>query len=165
MKTLKITLLALLGSVAVSLAGWTTYEAGLAEAKAGNKMMLINFASLDLNPRARAFDAPFRTPEFARYTEGRLVLANVVVSVTAGYAKAQAENVKKAKVIAGQYSVSSIPTVLIVDSNGKRMGQVSAPSDGQVKTLLSSIDAITKLGLIAETPTPAPTATPRRHRE
>ena len=158
MKTLKITLLALLGSVAVSLAGWTTYEAGLAEAKAGNKMMLINFASLDL-------DAPFRTPEFARYTEGRLVLANVVVSVTAGYAKAQAENVKKAKVIAGQYSVSSIPTVLIVDSNGKRMGQVSAPSDGQVKTLLSSIDAITKLWLIAETPTPAPTATPRRHRE
>ena len=131
----------------------------VSHAVAGKKPVLLNFSTVNVNGAANQFNAQFRAPEFINYTNGRMVLVNLILTGPKGWEKTHAADVTKAKGIAQQFGASGVPTVLIVDSTGRKLGQLT--SGGTSEAFLQRLDAITKLGMVAFTgagltPTPPP---------
>ena len=156
MKLFKLIAVALvsLGSTA-AFAGWTTYEAGMAEAVKTKKPVLVNVCSVNASAAGNEFNTKLGSAEFNSYSNGRMILVNVIVSGAKGWEKSQGASLLKSRAIAQQLGATSVPTVLVLDSTGRKLGQLS--SSGTIDDFLKRLDDVTKLGMVAYSgPTPPP---------
>jgi thioredoxin-related protein len=101
--------------------GWLTdYKKAQQEAKANNKLVLLDFTGSDwcgwcikLNKEV------FSKPEFKDYANKNLVL----VEVDFPRAKSQSSDIKKQnEELAQQYQIEGFPTIMVLDGDGKKVG-------------------------------------------
>lgn len=133
MKTMLVTCLSLLltgvGAFAAAPEGWTEdYAKALAEAKTEHKKVLLDFTGSDWCGWCKKIDAEvFDTQKFKDYAAKHLVLVKVdfprKVPQTAEV-KAQNEQLQK------KHHVEGFPTLMIVDSNGKKVWEQSGYRPG-----------------------------------
>lgn len=126
MKTFRVLaltlLLGLLGLAAARAeASWLTdFQKAQAEAKAGHKLLLVDFTGSDWCIWCMRLEAEvFSKPEFAEFAKDNLVL------VRADFPRAKplsAEVRKQNQELARQFAISSFPTIIVLNSEGKAVG-------------------------------------------
>ena len=106
----------------------TNYAAAQAQARAENKMLLINFTGSDWCPPCIMLHRQILSqPEFADYAASHLVL----LEVDFPHAKAQSDAQKAANEnLANQYGIYAFPTVIVLDSSGKKIGELGYMGGG-----------------------------------
>jgi thioredoxin-related protein len=98
------------------------------KAKAENKMVLLDFTGSDwcgwcIKLKKEIFD----TKEFAEYAKDNLVL----VEIDFPQRKQQSDDLKKANAaLQKQYKVRGFPTLIILDSEGKQLGELGYMQGG-----------------------------------
>ena len=110
------------GKAAAEKPSWrTNYAEAQAQARAENKLLLINFTGSDWCPPCIMLEKQvFSKPEFAEYATKHLVLLEVDFPRRKELAAEQrAANVK----LAGEYGIEGFPTVIVLDSSGKPLGK------------------------------------------
>lgn len=134
MKKLTMTLLAagaLLTASAGELNWLTDATKAQAQAKAENKLVLLDFTGSDwciwcVKLNKEVFD----TPEFAEYAKKNLVLVEVDFPRKKKLDDAQ----KQAnEALSKKYGIKGFPTLILLDGEGKKIGELSY-SDGVEKT-------------------------------
>src|SRR5690349_2409724 len=113
---------ALLRAGAAELKWMTSLPEAQAKAKAENKLVMMDFTGSDwcgwcikLNKEV------FSKPEFAQYAQKNLV----PVEVDFPHAKAQSEQLKQAnQALQAKYKIEGYPTIIVLDSNGKKLGEL-----------------------------------------
>lgn len=106
----------------------TDYKKAQEQAKAGNKLVLLDFTGSDwcgwcikLNREV------FSKPEFKDYATKNLVL----VELDFPRAKAQAASVKKQnEELASQYGIQGFPTIIVLNGQGKKVGELGYMEGG-----------------------------------
>jgi thioredoxin-related protein len=100
----------------------TNYAAARAQARAENRMLLINFTGSDWCPPCILLHRQILSQlEFADYAASHLVLLEVDFPHT----KAQSDAQKAANEnLANQYGIYGFPTVIVLDSSGKKIGEL-----------------------------------------
>jgi thioredoxin-related protein len=142
MKKIVIGLMACLAVLSAGAAGpaWLIeLPAAQARAKAENKMVLLDFTGSDwcgwcikLNKEV------FSQPEFAEYAQKNLVL----VEVDFPRKKTQDAARKKANVaLREKYGVTGYPTIIVLDSNGNKVGQLGYLKGGP-KAFIARLDVL-----------------------
>jgi thioredoxin-related protein len=106
----------------------TNYAAAQAQARAESKMLLINFTGSDWCPPCIMLHRQILSqPAFADYAAAHLVL----LEVDFPRAKAQSDAQKAAnEKLANQYGIYAFPTVIVLDSSGKKIGELGYARDG-----------------------------------
>jgi thioredoxin-related protein len=102
-------------------ANWLTdLQKAQSEAKAGHKLVLINFTGSDWCPWCIRLDREvFSKPEFAQFAKDNLVL------LTADFPRAKplSNEVRKQNYeLAQRYSIEGFPTIVVLNSEGKQVG-------------------------------------------
>lgn len=157
MKTRSLTLftIAILMSFATSAfsqeASWTTnYAKALEQAKIQNKVILLDFTGSDwcgwcMKMKQESLD----TPVFKHYAKKNLML----VEVDFPHEKPQTEVVKKQnQQLAGEFKVSSYPTFVLLDKDGKELGRQGGYLAGGPSAFITKLNTF-------YTPAPANSAT------
>lgn len=147
MKSFRLGLLALaLCTVSLSSARaeaqWLTdYEKAQAEAKAENKLLLLNFTGSDWCPWCRVLDAEvFSTAEFADYAKKNLVL----LTVDFPRAKALTAEVRKQnQTLAQRFEIQGFPTIVILSGAGKPLGMLGYMPGGP-KAFIRELEKVPK---------------------
>jgi thioredoxin-related protein len=100
----------------------TNFEDAKAQAHTGHKMLLMNFTGSDWCPPCILLHRQILSqPEFADYAAKNLVLMEVDFPRT----KEQSAELKAAnEKLAEQYGIYGFPTEIVLDSNGKKMGEL-----------------------------------------
>lgn len=109
-------------------------------AKESKKKVLVNFTGSDwCGFCIKLHKDVFDTKEFADYAEKNLVLVEIDFPTK----KAQSDELKKAnKKLQDQFKVKGFPTVVILDSNGKKLGEEVGFGGGEPKDCLAKLDKI-----------------------
>jgi thioredoxin-related protein len=129
-----VSLLALAASLIFSAAlqaepSWQTdYKKAQEEAKAGKKLLLVDFTGSDwcgwcikLNREV------FSKPEFQAYANKKLVL----LEIDFPRMKAQADAIKKQnEQLATQYQIQGFPTVIVLNGEGRKVGELGYMEGG-----------------------------------
>ncbi len=99
---------------------WTIdYEAALTLAKQDGKTVLLDFTGSDWCPPCKQLDARvFRSPRFRDWSEKQVVLVKVDFPRSHSLPDGQRE---KNDTLASQFRVSSYPTVVVVDEQGREL--------------------------------------------
>lgn len=99
----------------------TNFAQAEAQARAENKMLLINFTGSDWCPPCIMLEKQvFSKREFAEYATKHLVLLEVDFPRRKQLsAEQRAANAK----LAGEYGIEGFPTVIVLDSSGKPLGK------------------------------------------
>jgi protein disulfide-isomerase len=142
MKTLlsSTAVLSLLTSAALAAAGWSDdYEKSVAKAKAEKKMVLLDFTGSDWCGWCIKLDKEvFSKAEFKSYAKDNLVL--VEVDFPQGKRlpkKTQEQNERLQK----EHGVRGFPTIIVLDSEGKKVGQLGY-EEGGPKNFIAKLDAL-----------------------
>jgi len=100
----------------------TNFETAQARARSEKKLLLINFTGSDWCPPCIMLERQvFSQPEFEEYAAQHLVLLEVDFPRRKELSEEQkAANVK----LAERYGIYAFPTVVVLDSNGKTLGQL-----------------------------------------
>jgi thiol:disulfide interchange protein len=120
----KLIIIALTGWLAVqaNAADWLTdVPKALATAKAGKKLVFLDFTGSDWCPPCKALEKNvLSSPEFEAFAKKNLVL----VQVDFPTAKPQTAELKSAnKKLAEKYNIKGYPTVIVLDADGKILSQ------------------------------------------
>ncbi len=116
----------------------TDFEAGKAEARAQNKTLLIDFTGSDWCPPCIALEKTvFSKPGFAEYAEKNLVLLEVDFPRRKEQSAAQKEANQK---LAGQFGIEGFPTVVLLNPDGKTVGELGYYQDTTLQSFLAEID-------------------------
>jgi protein disulfide-isomerase len=108
---------------------WTTdHRAALAVAKEQNKKVFMFFTGSDWCIWCKRLQAEvLSTPEFARYAADNLIL----LELDFPNSKPQSSAVKNQNAtLARRYSIQGYPTVVVLDPNGKTIGQLGYQEGG-----------------------------------
>ena len=100
------------------------YKKALEEAKAGNKLLLLNFTGSDWCGWCIRLDKDvFSQPDFQAYASKNLVLLELDFPWPGGSrAQAQAAELKKQnEELAHQYQINGFPTLVVLDGNGQKL--------------------------------------------
>ncbi len=135
MKTLltrcTVTLAALTFSATLALAkpGWIdNYEKGVAQAGSEKKLTLLDFTGSDWCPWCIKLDKEiFSQKEFKDYAKNHLVLVELDFPRGKELPKHTADQNDK---LQAQYGINEFPTVLVLNSKGKVVGQLSYQEGG-----------------------------------
>ena len=109
--------------------GWTTdYNKALAQAKAENKMVLVDFTGSDWCPWCKKLDSEvFDQPKFKDYAKKNLIL----VECDFPRAKEQPADVKRQnEELQDQFNIQGYPTVIVLNPNGKKVGELGYEPGG-----------------------------------
>ena len=104
-------------------AKWLTdFDAAQGEARTENKMLLINFTGSDWCPPCIMLHRQvFTQPAFTEYAAKNLVLLEIDFPHT----KEQSAALKEAnEKLAERYGIYGFPTVIVLDSSGKKVGEL-----------------------------------------
>ena len=138
---------ALLASCALLQAGaedlqWLTdLPKAQAKAKEEKKLVLMDFTGSDWCPWCvKLSKEVFSQPEFADYAKKNLVL----VEVDFPRKKQQAEELKKAnQALEEKYNIKSFPTIVVLDSEGKKVGELEYQPGGP-KPFIAELEKLKK---------------------
>ena len=143
MKKLLFSIVAGLAALSLSAAEleWHTDLAkAQAKAKAEKKMVLIDFTGSDwCGFCIKQQKEVFNTPEFAEYAKKNLIL----VEIDFPNKKEQSAEVKAAnKKLKEEYAVRGFPTLVLLDSNGKKLGQEVGYGGGGPKAVIAKLEQL-----------------------
>ncbi|MCS7337444.1 MAG: thioredoxin family protein [Verrucomicrobiae bacterium] len=111
----------------------TDVQQALARAKAERKLVLLNFTGSDWCPWCIRLEREvFSKPEFAAYAKTNLVLVLVDFPRSKQLEKKQAE---ANKALAQQHGIEGLPTLVVLDSDGKRLGAFGYKPGGPAKVI------------------------------
>ncbi len=110
-------------------ANWLTdYSKAQAEAKAKNKLLLVDFTGSDWCIWCKKLDAEvFSQPEFQDYAKDHLVL------LTADFPRKGSqtpETKKQNSELAQKYGVQGFPTIVVLNGDGKQVGELGYDPGG-----------------------------------
>jgi protein disulfide-isomerase len=106
----------------------TDYAAAKAKAKSDNKLVLLDFTGSDWCGWCKRLNAEvFSKPQFQEYAAKNLIL----VELDFPRAKAQTDAVKKQNTqLASQYQIEGFPTVIVLNAEGKKVGELGYMEGG-----------------------------------
>lgn len=106
----------------------TDYNAAKAQAKADNKLVLLDFTGSDWCGWCKRLNAEvFSKPQFQEYAAKNLVL----VELDFPRQKKQSDAVKKQNgELASQYQIEGFPTVIVLNAAGKKVGELGYMQGG-----------------------------------
>jgi thioredoxin-related protein len=127
-------------STASAKPGWlNNIEQAQKEAKAGNKLLFINFTGSDWCGYCIAFDrAVFSKPEFKEYARKNLVLLDVDFPRGRRLSTTQK---KQNEELARRYNVDGFPTFIVLDPDGKRLAELGF-MEGGPKELIAELEKL-----------------------
>jgi len=108
---------------------WTTdYSAALAQAKAENRRVFLFFTGSDWCGWCKRLDAEvLSTSEFQTYAKKKLILVKLdFPRRVAQPAQVKQQNLK----LQQQYQIEGYPTIVVLDSRGKKVGQLGYQPGG-----------------------------------
>jgi protein disulfide-isomerase len=115
--------------VAPSKPGWiTSYEQGQQEAKANNKLVLLDFTGSDWCGWCKLLDREvFSKPQFKEYANKNLVLVELDFPKMKPMSETmRAQNTRLAR----QYQVEGLPTIVVLNGDGKMVGALGYMEGG-----------------------------------
>ncbi len=132
-----------LGAVHAAELDWMTdYKAAEQKAAAEQKTLLLNFTGSDWCGWCIRLDKEvFSQPEFAAYAKEKLVL--VKLDFPRNKPQSAAEK-KQNQELAAKYRVRGYPTIMVLDSQGRRVGEMGYEKGGAEKWVQSLDKLITK---------------------
>ena len=121
-------------------ATWLTdFETAQARTRSEGKLLLIDFTGSDWCPPCMMLERQvFSQPEFAEYANQHLVL----LEVDFPRSKEQSAEQKAAnQKLAERFGIDGFPTVIILDSNGKKIGELGYMPGG-AKAFIAALEAL-----------------------
>jgi len=117
----------------------TDYPKALAEAKAKNKAVLLDFTGSDFCTGCQTLKKQvWSTPEFAKFAQEKLVL----VELDFPFELPQPEELKKAnQALESQFKVVGYPTIIMVDANGKEFFRDEGYDDATADKYIAKLRA------------------------
>jgi thioredoxin-related protein len=114
-----------------------------AKAKAENKLVIMDFTGSDWCPWCiKLRKEVFQTPEFIQYASKNLV----PVEIDFPRHKEQSTELKQAnRALQRKYSIEGYPTVIVLNSEGKKVGQLGYEPGGP-KAFIEQLDKLKKAG-------------------
>jgi thioredoxin-related protein len=141
MKALPFAAALLLSAVSLTAKpGWSEdYAASLAKAKADNKMVLLDFTGSDWCGWCIKIDNEiFSKPEFQAYAKDNLELVELDFPRKKSLpANVKAQNEK----LAQEYRIEGFPTVIVLNSSGKKVGELGY-MDGGPKAFIAALEKL-----------------------
>ena len=134
--------LTLIGATAEESVNWLTdLPKAQAQAKAEKKLVMMDFTGSDwcgwcikLNKEV------FSQPEFAAYAKTNLVCVEVDFP---NKKKLSPEQKKANDALAAKYKIEGYPTIIVLDSEGKKMGELGYMKGGP-KAFIAELDKLKK---------------------
>ncbi len=134
--------LTLIGATAAESVNWLTdLPKAQAQAKAEKKLVLLDFTGSDwcgwcikLNKEV------FAQPEFAEYAKQNLVCVEVDFP---NKKKLSPEQKKANDALAAQYKIEGYPTIIVLDSEGKKVGELGYMKGGP-KAFIAELNKLKK---------------------
>ena len=144
MKKLALVILMAVAALCVRAAelDWTTdLPKAQAKAKEGSKLVLMDFTGSDWCSWCKKLNKEvFSTPEFAEYAKENLVLVELDFPQT----KHQDAALKKAnEALSKKYNIEGYPTVIVLNSAGKKVGQLGYQAGGP-KPFIAQLEKLKK---------------------
>jgi thioredoxin-related protein len=145
MKKIAIAVLSMMAllQVMASEAEWlTNFDKAKEKAKAGNKMILMEFTGSDWCPPCKAlYKSVLTSPEFVEFAGKSLVL----VEVDFPNHKPQSDELKKAnKALGEKFGIEGYPTIIVLDSSGKELSKAVGYGGEKPKAFIARIEALKK---------------------
>ena len=131
------------GQVARAESGWLNdYKKAQEEAKAGNKILLLNFTGSDWCGWCIKFDRDVLSrPQFKEYARNNLVL----VELDFPRVKTQsAELQKQNRQLAQQYEVVGFPTIIALNSDGQKLWEYDGYFAGGPEAFIAELEKLRK---------------------
>ncbi|MDQ2824463.1 MAG: thioredoxin family protein [Verrucomicrobiota bacterium] len=142
-RTLLIAVTALLiANSASAKPDWETdFKKAQQEAKAGNKLLLVDFTGSDwCGWCIRLEREVFSKPQFRDYANKNLVLLEIDFPRT----KEQSVALKKQnEELAGEYQVQGFPTIIVLNGEGKKVGELGY-MEGGVSAFIAELEKLRK---------------------
>ncbi len=135
-----LAVLALTSTLALAKDGWSEdYDKALAQAKAEKKLVLLDFTGSDWCGWCIKLDKEvFSQPEFADYAKTNLVL----VELDYPRKKEQTKEIKAQNAkLQGEYKIQGYPTIVVLDSAGKKVGELGYQPGGP-KAFIAALDKL-----------------------
>jgi protein disulfide-isomerase len=110
-------------------AGWlTSYDEGQQEAKANNKLVLLDFTGSDWCGWCIMLDREvFSKPQFKEYASKNLVLVELDFPKMKPLSESiRAQNIK----LAQRYQIQAFPTIIVLNGNGQVVGELGYMKGG-----------------------------------
>jgi thioredoxin-related protein len=119
----------------------TNYDQAKTKAKSDNKLLLLDFTGSDWCGWCKRLNAEvFSKPQFQDYAAKNLVLVELDFPRT----KPQADEVKKQNMqLASQYRVEGFPTVIVLNADGKKVGELGY-MEGGAEAFIAAIEKLRK---------------------
>ena len=131
------------GQVARAESGWLNdYKKAQEEAKAGNKILLLNFTGSDWCGWCIKFDRDVLSqPQFKEFARNNLVL----VELDFPRVKTQsAELQKQNRQLAQQYEVVGFPTIIALNSDGQKLWEYDGYFTGGPEAFIAELEKLRK---------------------
>ncbi len=131
-----------LGSLHAAEATWlTNYDQAIKQAAAEKKPLLMDFTGSDWCGWCIRLDKEvFSQPEFVDYANQNLVLLKLDFPRKKEQSKAEKEQNEN---LAKKYEIEGFPTIVVLDSTGKQLGQLGYEKGG-AKSWIASLEKVTK---------------------
>jgi thioredoxin-related protein len=142
-----ISLLIVIGLTLISItasaeSSWITdYKKAQEDAKAGKKLVLLEFTGSDWCGWCMKLDKEvFSTPEFQNYASRNLIL----VKLDFPRRRPQTEALKKQNLqLAQKYDIQGFPTIIVLNSQGEKVGELGY-TDGGPSPFLAKLETLPK---------------------
>jgi len=131
------------GQVARAESGWLNdYKKAQEEAKAGNKILLLNFTGSDWCGWCIKFDRDVLSqPQFKEFARNNLVL----VELDFPRAKTQSAELRKQnRQLAQQYEVVGFPTIIALNSDGQKLWEYDGYFAGGPEAFIAELEKLRK---------------------
>jgi len=133
----------LFGQFARAESGWLNdYKKAQEEAKASNKILLLNFTGSDWCGWCIKFDRDVLSqPQFKEYARNNLVL----VELDFPRAKTQSAELRKQnRQLAQQYEVVGFPTIIALNGNGQKVWEYAGYFAGGLEAFIAELEKLRK---------------------
>ena len=145
MKKIALSLIAgfsLLGASAAEPEWLTDLAQAKSLAKAGNKLVLMDFTGSDWCPPCKKLKKDvFSSDEFATFAKANLVLVEVDFPRT----KKQSAELKKAnQALSEKFAIEAYPTVIVLSPEGKQLSKDTGYDGSSAKDFVAKLEKFTK---------------------
>ncbi|SRR6266508_2116221 len=149
MKKIALSLIAvfgLLGARAADLEWLTDLPQAKSQAKAENKLVLMDFTGSDWCPPCKQLKKNvFSSTEFATFAKANLVLVEVDFPKTKKEIEKQSAELKKAnEALSRKFDIEAFPTIVVLGPNGKQLSKEAGYDGSSAKDFVAKLEKFTK---------------------